>query len=210
MTNDEFKQLQVGDRVTHPAFAEILTITWIEFSYDYTNSPPTQWTNAITTHNQALCKACGERSRTIGDERDVRLLQKVPLQEESSKKITALKSPQELLQALLADETAEAAVIVYKEAAGYANLYREVQAAALACAQADMQSSGETRRRTTFGSCGWTEPKSHELDKEAWQTAVAANPELAELEQALARAEQALKEAQRPYSQPRQPAFYIR
>lgn len=69
MTQDEFKQLKVGDRVTHPAFAEILTITWIEFSYDYSNSPPSKWTNAITVHNLARCK--------IEDERDVRLLKKV-------------------------------------------------------------------------------------------------------------------------------------
>ena len=67
MTQDEFKQLQVGDRVTHPAFAEVLVINTVEVSYDYTTRPPTPWTNAITT-------TTGHRMK-IGDERDVRLLQ---------------------------------------------------------------------------------------------------------------------------------------
>ena len=69
MTRNEFKQLKVGDRVTHPAFIGFLTITRIETSYDYTTSPPTQWTDAITvdTSDRLL----------IDDERDVRLLQKL-------------------------------------------------------------------------------------------------------------------------------------
>lgn len=69
MTRDEFKQLKVGDRVTHPAFIGFLTITQIETSYDYSTSPPTQWTDAITTDT-------GNRLK-IGDERDVRLLRKL-------------------------------------------------------------------------------------------------------------------------------------
>ena len=40
MTRDEFKQLQVGDRVTHPAFSSSLTIAEVETSYDYATSPP--------------------------------------------------------------------------------------------------------------------------------------------------------------------------
>ena len=69
MTQDEYKQLRVGDRVTHPAFIGFLTINHIEWSYDYHTSPPTQWTDAITTDT-------GNRLK-IGDEREVRLLQKV-------------------------------------------------------------------------------------------------------------------------------------
>ena len=69
MTKGEFKQLQVGDRVTHPAFIGFLTITQIETSYDYSTTPATKWTDAITvdTSDRLL----------IGDERDVRLLQKL-------------------------------------------------------------------------------------------------------------------------------------
>ena len=78
MTRDEFKQLRAGDRVTHPAFSSPLTIAEVETSYDYATSPPTPWTDAITTNTGHRMKACGERSRTIGDELDVRLLQKLP------------------------------------------------------------------------------------------------------------------------------------
>jgi hypothetical protein len=69
MTQDEFKQLKVGDRVTHPAFMGFLTIANIETSYDYTTSPPTQWTWAFTTTTGDRCK--------ISDDRDVSLLRKL-------------------------------------------------------------------------------------------------------------------------------------
>ncbi|MCI0578786.1 MAG: hypothetical protein L0332_13560 [Chloroflexi bacterium] len=69
MTREEFKTLQVGDQVTHPAFNETLTIVQIETSYDYTTSPPTSWTDAITVHTRDRLK--------IGDTHDVSLLEKV-------------------------------------------------------------------------------------------------------------------------------------
>jgi len=69
MTKDEFKQLKVGDRVTHPAFIGFLTVTHIETSYDYSTAPATRWTDTITTDN-------GRRLKII-DERDVRLLRKL-------------------------------------------------------------------------------------------------------------------------------------
>ncbi|MCA9989070.1 MAG: hypothetical protein KDE59_32415, partial [Anaerolineales bacterium] len=75
MTQDEFKQLKAGDRVTHPAFIGFLTIAHVEQSYDYEpnavrpTSPPTPWTDAFTADT-------GHRLK-IGDERDVRLLQKL-------------------------------------------------------------------------------------------------------------------------------------
>jgi hypothetical protein len=69
MTQDEFKQLKVDDRVTHPAFIGFLTIAGIEQSYDYSSSPPARWTDAITTDT-------GHRLK-ISDEQDVRLLRKL-------------------------------------------------------------------------------------------------------------------------------------
>ncbi len=69
MTRDEFKQLQVGDRVTHPAFIGFLTIAYVETSYDYSTIPATKWTDTITTDN-------GRRLKII-DERDVCLLRKL-------------------------------------------------------------------------------------------------------------------------------------
>ncbi len=81
MTQNEFKALQVGDRVTHPAFIGFLTITHIETSYDYSTSPtplpPKLYTDAITVDTGHRLKACGERSRTIIDERDLGLLEKI-------------------------------------------------------------------------------------------------------------------------------------
>jgi hypothetical protein len=75
MTRDEFKQLKVGDRVTHPAFIGFLTIAHIEESYDYTTSPPTQWTDAQAIPI-ALRHDTGNRLK-IGDERDVYLLRRL-------------------------------------------------------------------------------------------------------------------------------------
>lgn len=70
MTEDEFKQRQVGDRVTHPAFIGFLTVAQIESSYDYSTTPATKWTHSIVTGNGRYLK--------IGDKRDVRLLRKLP------------------------------------------------------------------------------------------------------------------------------------
>jgi len=69
MTCDAFKQLKVGDRVTHPAFIGFLTITHIEQSYDDSTVSAGQWTDVITVDT-------GNRLKII-DERDVRLLQKL-------------------------------------------------------------------------------------------------------------------------------------
>ena len=69
MTEDEFKQLQVGDSVIHPAVGGVLTITQIESSYDYSARPATTFTHSIVTDNGRYLK--------IGDKRDVQLLQKL-------------------------------------------------------------------------------------------------------------------------------------
>ena len=78
MTRDEFKQLQVGDRVTHPAFIGFLTVANIETSYDYSVTPATTWTHAITTDNGRLLK--------IDDRQDVSLLRQLPAQEDQANK----------------------------------------------------------------------------------------------------------------------------
>ena len=69
MRQDQFKQLQVGDRITHPAFIGFLTIAHIETTYDYSTTPASQWTDAFTTDT-------GHRMK-IGDTRDVLLLRKI-------------------------------------------------------------------------------------------------------------------------------------
>ncbi|HID50636.1 MAG TPA: hypothetical protein EYP41_01190 [Anaerolineae bacterium] len=121
-----------------------------------------------------------------------------------------MKTPQELLAALMGEETAETAVVIYKEAGSYAGAYKEIQQAALACARADLAAGGEARRKTTFGNCGWTKPKSRDLDKDTWPQACQENPDLAAVEGAFLQAQQALKQAQAPYTRLKQPRFYIR
>jgi hypothetical protein len=69
MTEDDFKQIQVGDKVTHPAVGGVLTVAQIESSYDYSTTPATLWTWSIVTDNGRYLK--------IGDKRDVQLLQKL-------------------------------------------------------------------------------------------------------------------------------------
>jgi hypothetical protein len=69
MTQDQFKQLQVGDRITHPAFIGFLTIAHIETTYDCGTTPASQWTDTFTTDT-------GHRMK-IGDTRDVLLLRKL-------------------------------------------------------------------------------------------------------------------------------------
>ena len=63
MTRDEFKQLQVGDRLTHPAFIQFLTIVQIETSFDTSTRPPRPWTHSIVTDDGRYLK--------IDDARDV-------------------------------------------------------------------------------------------------------------------------------------------
>jgi hypothetical protein len=69
MTEDEFKRLQVGDWVVHPAYLGFLTITAVETGYDYSTSPATLKTDSITADNGRLLK--------IGDTRDVALLRQL-------------------------------------------------------------------------------------------------------------------------------------
>ena len=52
MTKDQFKQLQVGDRFTHPRFIGFFTIAHIETWYEWPHGPGTpgvETTISITT-----------------------------------------------------------------------------------------------------------------------------------------------------------------
>jgi len=70
MTQDEFKQLQVGDQVSHPAVG-IQRIIHIETAYDYDSPvrPFPAYTHTITV--------TGGRRMKIGDTKEAARLRKV-------------------------------------------------------------------------------------------------------------------------------------
>jgi hypothetical protein len=76
-----------------------------------------------------------------------------------------MKQPTDLLQTLLQDESAETAVVVYKEAGSYAQQYKDVQAAALACAQADLDGGKASARRPSALAAGPTRKASPSTKK---------------------------------------------
>ncbi len=68
MTQEEFKQLQVGDRVSHPATG-VRRIIHIESAYDYGRPKPSWYTCAITVTGGLRMK--------IGDTNELPRLRKV-------------------------------------------------------------------------------------------------------------------------------------
>lgn len=119
-------------------------------------------------------------------------------------------SPNELLQKLTQHEDAETAIAVYKEANHIIGLFEEVKQAALSLAENELRSTGETGRKTIAGSCGWTQPKTRQLDKDAWQKAVAQNYDLEAIQVNFERAKQTLDKAQEPYLKLPEGRFFIR
>jgi hypothetical protein len=78
MTQEEFKQLQVGDQVSHPATG-IRRITHIETAYDYDRPKQSQWTRpvqAAPTYTCAITVTGGLRMK-IGDTNELPRLRKV-------------------------------------------------------------------------------------------------------------------------------------
>lgn len=70
MTKEEFRQLQVGDQVSHPATG-IHCITHIETAYDY-DSP----VRPFLTYTHTITVTDGRRMK-IGDAKEVARLRKV-------------------------------------------------------------------------------------------------------------------------------------
>lgn len=78
-------------------------------------------------------------------------------------------SPTELAQELAQYEDADTAIAVYKEANLLISQFEEVKKAALNLAESELLATGETNLKTAIGSCGWSQPKTRQLDKDAWQ-----------------------------------------
>lgn len=119
-------------------------------------------------------------------------------------------SPAELAQKLTQYEDADTAIAVYKEANFIIAQFEDVKKAALNLAENELRSTGETVRKTTIGSCGWTVPKTAQLDKVAWQAAVAENSDLAVVQSEFDRVDAALKKWQQPFMKLPEGRFYIK
>lgn len=72
MTQDEFKQLAVGDRLRYPGLGTF-TIVEVERDYNYSSDPPTTFTDAFT----ATSERTGRRHRMKIHDRDVHRLEKL-------------------------------------------------------------------------------------------------------------------------------------
>ena len=86
----------------------------------------------------------------------------------------------------------------------------EVKDAALNLAEEDMKQRGLEKLDTPTGSAGWTEPKTPQLDEEAWARSMGRDPRLMEIQCAYEEAKAALERARQPHTELPEPRFYIR
>ena len=127
---------------------------------------------------------------------------------------STIKTAEELAEILKKYEDAESAILVYNEAGAAIKFHNEpysaVKKTALACAQADLRTTGETKRVTNTGNCGWTKPKTPVLDPEAWKEAQRESGKLSTIQRAFDNAKADLDLAQEPYLVLPAGRFYIK
>lgn len=119
-------------------------------------------------------------------------------------------TPAELIQKLTQYEDGDTAIAVYKEANLAISQLEEVKRAALALAESELRQAGEVSRKTVAGSCGWTAPKTRQLDKDAWQAALAADTDLTAIQINFDRAKTILEKAQEPFTRLPESRFFIK
>lgn len=119
-------------------------------------------------------------------------------------------TPTELTQKLTQYEDADTAIAVYKEANFIISQLEEVKKAALSLAESELRSTGEAGRKTVAGSCGWTVPKTRQLDKDAWQAALAEDTNLTTVQVNFDRAKATLEKAQEPFTKLPEGRFFIK
>jgi hypothetical protein len=119
-------------------------------------------------------------------------------------------NPIELTQKLAQYEDAETAIAVYREANHIISQFEEIKQAALNLAESELRSTGETSYKTAIGSCGWTQPKTRQLDKDAWQAAVADDSDLSAIQTNFNRAKSLLEKAQEPFTRLPEGRFFIK
>lgn len=116
----------------------------------------------------------------------------------------------ELAQKLAQYEDADTAIAVYKEASLLIGQLEDVKQSALSLAESELRSTGEVSRKTIVGSCGWTSPKTKQLNKAAWQSAIAESADLTAVQVNFNRAEETLKKAQEPFMVLPEGRFFIK
>lgn len=119
-------------------------------------------------------------------------------------------TPTELAQKLAQYEDADTAIAVYKEANFIISQLEEVKRAALNLAESELRATGETGRKTAAGSCGWTIPKTRQLDKDTWQSALVEDTNLTTIQVNFDRAKATLEKAQEPFMRLPEERFFIK
>lgn len=116
----------------------------------------------------------------------------------------------ELAQKLAQYEDADTAIAVYKEANLLISQLEEVKQAALNLAESELRTTGEVSRKTVAGNCGWTAPKTKQLDKAAWTAAIAENQDLTAIQVNFDRAKKTLEKSQEPFMKLPEGRFFIK
>ncbi len=144
-------------------------------------------------------------------------MQQIP-EQPTHREETIQQTPEQIARQLIAQlnrelsqhEDAETAIAAYKTANWIINQLEEVKKTAIDLAEHDMQERGLEALRTPAGSAGWTKPEARQLNQQAWQDAIARNPELARLQWEYDRAYELLERAREPYMELPAPWFFIR
>ncbi len=127
---------------------------------------------------------------------------------------STIKTAEELAEILKKYEDAESAILVYNEAGAaikaHNTPYDAIKKTALALAEADLRVTGETKRVTNTGNCGWTKPQKPVLDEEAWKEAQREDRKMATIQRAFDNTEADLKLAQEPFLVLPAGRFYIK
>jgi hypothetical protein len=129
---------------------------------------------------------------------------------EGSPEQTATQLIAQLSAELRQNEDAETAIDVYKTINWIIGQLEDVKVFALDLAEGDMRQRELETLNTPSGSAGWTEPKTQQLDEEAWERAMSENPRLREIQHAYEAAKARLEGAQEPYMELPESRFYIR
>ncbi|MCZ7572873.1 MAG: hypothetical protein M5U01_30335 [Ardenticatenaceae bacterium] len=123
---------------------------------------------------------------------------------------TASRLVAQLNETLSQNEDTETGIAVYKMANWIISELDEVKASALELAQQDMQQRELDALKTSAGSAGWTEPKTKQLNEQAWTEASLKDPRLMQIQRDFDLAQAVLHQAQEPFTELPEPRFYIR
>ncbi|MFP3895991.1 MAG: hypothetical protein ACLFV5_04005 [Anaerolineales bacterium] len=130
--------------------------------------------------------------------------------DEGSPEQTATQLIAQLSTELQQNEDAETAIDVYKTINWIIGQLEDVKESASDLAERDMRRRELDTLNTPNGSAGWTEPRTQQLDEEAWERATYEDPRLREIQRTYEAAKARLEGAQEPYMELPEPRFYVR